>query len=362
MALINCPECKKEISDKAIACPNCGCPIAVTNTYKNTANNKTEVVVMSRNWISLIAVIVLVLGFNLSFFRTNEKANAIIDISSGKIGEWVSNLKRINEVDRGIGFITEAVGEKQRTSTVSFDTAVTVGTITLAFLVIAMIVLIVNYFKPLKTGPILVGVVGIVLLIILTSSISSPLKEKYGVQGNADVGCFVLGIGLFIGIFADFDLQKKLGIARGKDERTIQNRPPKIRMISPEKAISNDLTNAAFLMNEVEYLINENKIDINAELPSVFGKNVPLIAVYPNGSVESKTNNVMKLLVDLVMDSIKDKEELISINYRVEGADHWVIGMNRQPGKDWIYIVICNEDESREWMLRPCAVPPYGSV
>ena len=27
MALIKCPECGKEISDKAAACPNCGCPV-----------------------------------------------------------------------------------------------------------------------------------------------------------------------------------------------------------------------------------------------------------------------------------------------------------------------------------------------
>lgn len=26
MALIQCPECKREISDKAAACPQCGCP------------------------------------------------------------------------------------------------------------------------------------------------------------------------------------------------------------------------------------------------------------------------------------------------------------------------------------------------
>lgn len=26
MALIKCPECGKEISDKAATCPNCGCP------------------------------------------------------------------------------------------------------------------------------------------------------------------------------------------------------------------------------------------------------------------------------------------------------------------------------------------------
>lgn len=28
MALINCPECGKEISDKAASCPNCGCPMS----------------------------------------------------------------------------------------------------------------------------------------------------------------------------------------------------------------------------------------------------------------------------------------------------------------------------------------------
>lgn len=27
MALINCPECNKEISDKAVACPSCGFPL-----------------------------------------------------------------------------------------------------------------------------------------------------------------------------------------------------------------------------------------------------------------------------------------------------------------------------------------------
>ena len=31
MALIKCSECGKEISDKAIACPNCGCPNVAKN-------------------------------------------------------------------------------------------------------------------------------------------------------------------------------------------------------------------------------------------------------------------------------------------------------------------------------------------
>jgi len=37
MALINCPECSKEISDKAISCPNCGLPL-------NQSNNESSLV------------------------------------------------------------------------------------------------------------------------------------------------------------------------------------------------------------------------------------------------------------------------------------------------------------------------------
>lgn len=41
MALINCPECGKEISDKATACPNCGFPVknASTNIPKPTTSH-----------------------------------------------------------------------------------------------------------------------------------------------------------------------------------------------------------------------------------------------------------------------------------------------------------------------------------
>ncbi len=73
MALIQCPECGKEISDKASTCPNCGCPIKVdasnvisstenTNSINNnqisTANpkNKLPIIVIC----ALIAVALLV--------------------------------------------------------------------------------------------------------------------------------------------------------------------------------------------------------------------------------------------------------------------------------------------------------------
>lgn len=39
MALIKCPECGKEISDKASACPNCGCP---SSEFKEKEANAAE--------------------------------------------------------------------------------------------------------------------------------------------------------------------------------------------------------------------------------------------------------------------------------------------------------------------------------
>lgn len=38
MALINCPECGKEISDQAVSCPNCGTPINNQKKSKNIVN------------------------------------------------------------------------------------------------------------------------------------------------------------------------------------------------------------------------------------------------------------------------------------------------------------------------------------
>lgn len=40
MSIINCPECGKEISDKAANCPNCGCPIGNKNGSTDTSAKK----------------------------------------------------------------------------------------------------------------------------------------------------------------------------------------------------------------------------------------------------------------------------------------------------------------------------------
>lgn len=39
MAMISCPECGKQISDRAASCPNCGCPISATPVPEAKVNN-----------------------------------------------------------------------------------------------------------------------------------------------------------------------------------------------------------------------------------------------------------------------------------------------------------------------------------
>lgn len=50
MSLIKCPDCGKEVSDKAPACPNCGRPIAPTGIYS----------FLSRRWVKILAIIFLI--------------------------------------------------------------------------------------------------------------------------------------------------------------------------------------------------------------------------------------------------------------------------------------------------------------
>lgn len=48
MALIICPECKKEISSRATTCPNCGCPITNIDVVNETTQYKA--IITNRNY------------------------------------------------------------------------------------------------------------------------------------------------------------------------------------------------------------------------------------------------------------------------------------------------------------------------
>lgn len=61
MALIKCPECGKEISDKANSCPNCGCPIG-TDTATKESISTVEVSPSNKQGVKIKKFIPLIIG------------------------------------------------------------------------------------------------------------------------------------------------------------------------------------------------------------------------------------------------------------------------------------------------------------
>lgn len=52
MALISCPECGKQISDHAVACPNCGYPIAGSISYTAVPSDSVKILIEEHPSIS----------------------------------------------------------------------------------------------------------------------------------------------------------------------------------------------------------------------------------------------------------------------------------------------------------------------
>lgn len=81
MSFIKCPECETEISDKAISCPKCGCPIV------GRENEKTEFSKSPRKRFPYIVIVigiitVLVIGIvcTLLFINKNKPAKEAMEI------------------------------------------------------------------------------------------------------------------------------------------------------------------------------------------------------------------------------------------------------------------------------------------
>lgn len=111
MALIMCPECKKEISDQATACPNCGSPLKAAAVPKmevvtNPVNSPViQLELTAKRWekVILFTWAMLVVGFLMFgiFGSQNSEAGKWLGVNimivsvpvwiTGKIGAWYSN-------------------------------------------------------------------------------------------------------------------------------------------------------------------------------------------------------------------------------------------------------------------------------
>ncbi|HQB11404.1 MAG TPA: zinc-ribbon domain-containing protein [Candidatus Omnitrophota bacterium] len=87
MALIKCPECQLEVSDKAAACPKCGYPIAVDKKVQTIEQTGKKY-----KGMTLIGFFVAVLGlFSLNFsidLGLSLILVGVVMMFAGKIGGW----------------------------------------------------------------------------------------------------------------------------------------------------------------------------------------------------------------------------------------------------------------------------------
>ena len=63
MSLINCPECKKQVSDQAPACPNCGAPIA--SSLKPGQEQSIEITAKRFKMVSVCSVLAVIMGMSM---------------------------------------------------------------------------------------------------------------------------------------------------------------------------------------------------------------------------------------------------------------------------------------------------------
>ena len=107
MALIQCPECGKEVSDKVKACPHCGYPMEETSQQSNTPQ-PVEVTAINlsskdpgktkRIVIGIVAALCVVLAVVIVVFvnKANAKKQAALDALNAR-NAYIDNLVSIRE-------------------------------------------------------------------------------------------------------------------------------------------------------------------------------------------------------------------------------------------------------------------------
>lgn len=123
MSMIKCPECGKEISDMANACPNCGYPIMSSN-FQATNTQEVKPYVPEEPKMSILGIVALVFSV-LGKFAVIGLVLAVIDLrkdddtkkTCSKIALGVSIVMLLLVLLVKIGSITDSTSGTTQTST-----------------------------------------------------------------------------------------------------------------------------------------------------------------------------------------------------------------------------------------------------
>jgi hypothetical protein len=103
MALINCPECEKEISDRVRACPHCGYPFVEENTpQKKVGRSKIKPAIIT----FIIVEIILIAGFFVFKHFTKTEYLSNLKPASEKMREGAAIAKYLNNLAHDVWYNT----------------------------------------------------------------------------------------------------------------------------------------------------------------------------------------------------------------------------------------------------------------
>lgn len=112
MALIKCPECGREISDKAGKCPHCGCPLQKQEDKVIVPKN---VFFKKNKWIILAIALIIVIGGSIKYItyrastqKENTYENALDLLDKGKYDEALNLMNKIPEYKDVSEIMTQA--------------------------------------------------------------------------------------------------------------------------------------------------------------------------------------------------------------------------------------------------------------
>ena len=104
MAMIKCPECGKEFSDKAPACPNCGCPISEVIKSASSENERKA------------AADKMIAAVNRAMEKA-RKAGAAFEVDS----QDIQKMTKENQIDLNSAAAASTVGMLVRTAASACD-------------------------------------------------------------------------------------------------------------------------------------------------------------------------------------------------------------------------------------------------
>lgn len=116
MALIKCPECGKEISDKAEACPNCGCPINNNSSPVNSLINSQDV---PKQENAIEKTKITIWGFSCPPYW-KLMAHMYISVNGNRIAEFPLGGSYELYIDRDSEILVEFFGLKNASSRASY--------------------------------------------------------------------------------------------------------------------------------------------------------------------------------------------------------------------------------------------------